>query len=142
MSAAATLKLLASRIDAQGGARGGARGGDPLARSFAYPLPIFMGRRTALAHTAADVEGLWRNLRVLARAGGYRRLVPRIVASELPRDGRFRLWVDWTGEGERDAMPLFRTILFAESTRDAQVIQMVEVRVLSRRPGRRGRRAA
>ena len=134
MSAAATLKLLASRIDA--------RAGDPLARSFAYPLPIFMGRRTAIAQTAAEVGVLWRNLRVLARAGGYRRLVPRLVASELPRDGRFRLWVDWTGEGEGDARPLFRTILFAESTRDAQVIQMVEVRVLSRRLGRRGRRAA
>ncbi|MCB6179610.1 hypothetical protein LHP98_15925 [Rhodobacter sp. Har01] len=133
MTTAAQLTTLASQINS---------GGFHLAaRNFAYPLPIFLGNTTTVAETPEQVGALLRQLRVLVRARGYRRLVPRMASVELPRRGRFRVWVDWIGDGPTGQQPLFRTVCYNHGSAEDNLTQMVRVETLAL-PRRASRRKA
>ena len=83
-----------------------------IAEGFALPMPIFIGKATAVANTAEDVWGFLQGLHALIRASGHVRVVPRLVSVELPQRNRFRLWTDWTGEGPAGRRRLYRTICY------------------------------
>lgn len=83
-----------------------------VAESFALPMPIYIGKTTAIAATAEDVWGFLQGLHALIRASGHQRVVPRLVSVELPQRNRFRLWTDWSGEGAAGSRLLYRTICY------------------------------
>jgi hypothetical protein len=84
---------------------------DHLVEQFAYPLPVFM-QSTRLVITSPDqARVIFDHLRLALVERGVVMLRPKISAVDLPRAGRFRVWVDW----HEIAFP-------AEATRMSQAI--------------------
>ena len=100
---------------------------------FAFPLPVFLDEDTAVVDTPAQAERLLHRLRAVFRARGYRTVTPRLVSVEIPRNGRFRLWVDWIGQGGTGDQTLFRTVCFNHGTLEDNVTHMIRVEGLAAR---------
>ena len=83
-----------------------------IAERFSLPMPIFIGKSTAVATTGSDVWGFLQGLHALIRASGHLDVTARLISVELPQRNRFRLWTDWTGEGPGGSRPLFRSICY------------------------------
>jgi hypothetical protein len=67
-----------------------------LAEVYVFPLPVQVnGQLVVLQTSGAMVEALAHYHRQNT-AQGLAPSNPQIVALDLPRNGRFRLWVDWT----------------------------------------------
>ncbi|MFM7333682.1 MAG: hypothetical protein ACKO1H_04600 [Tabrizicola sp.] len=68
---------------------------DALADSYVYPMPVYL-RDQSLVVTSPERACA---MLCLQRLSMIRRKVvalrPTIVAVDLPRNGRFRVWVDW-----------------------------------------------
>lgn len=68
---------------------------DDLAASYIFPNVAFLeGRQLVLPNADAAVTLLQRLAQRLLARGVYR-MIPSIKAMEIPRDGRFRVWVHW-----------------------------------------------
>jgi hypothetical protein len=66
---------------------------DDLAREYLYPLPVYLGGRQQVLRDTAEMEQSLRRLQSIASAMGITRMEARVRAIELPRQGRFRVWV-------------------------------------------------
>ncbi|OYW60066.1 MAG: hypothetical protein B7Z10_08045 [Rhodobacterales bacterium 32-66-7] len=68
---------------------------EPLMAEFVFPLPIYLpGRRIVLTSTK-QARPYCEVVRTALCDRGVVALRPRVTAMELPRGGRFRVWVDW-----------------------------------------------
>lgn len=84
---------------------------DRLVADFVYPLPVFL-KTTQLVITSPDQAWvIFDHLRQAYVDRGVVMLLPKVSAIDLPRAGRFRVWVDW----QEIAFP-------AEATRMSQAI--------------------
>lgn len=78
------------------------RHGD-LAQEYLYPFPIYTGGRQQVVRSAADMEATFGRLHKMSKARDIARIETWVVAIELPRGGRFRVWVahrDFGSAGE------------------------------------------
>lgn len=105
---------------------------DELLATYRFPLPVYL--RTA-RFTLATPERAWPVFAILRQYlldRGVTALVPRISALDLPRDGRFRVWVDWNELAPCDqAVRLSSAIYYCRETPSGAVIEMVNYRRLS-----------
>lgn len=84
---------------------------DRLVADFVYRLPVFLND-TRLVITSPDQAWvIFDHLRRAYADRGVVKLLPKVSAIDLPRAGRFRVWVDW----QEIAFP-------AEATRMSQAI--------------------
>lgn len=69
---------------------------DELVSFYQCPLPIELGDSRLIVRTTEEGRSMLSLLRSALLERGVFALRPTVVAMDLPRDGRFRLWVDWT----------------------------------------------
>jgi hypothetical protein len=67
-----------------------------MTEDFVFPLPVQVQEKLALIHRPADMVALFECCRAAIAPQGLKPSHPRIIAMDLPRKGRFRLWVDWS----------------------------------------------
>ena len=68
---------------------------DELLSSYIYPLPIFLPQQRMVVQGPEQARTVFTILREALAQDGIVALRPQVRAVELPRAGRFRLWVDW-----------------------------------------------
>ncbi len=68
---------------------------DLLTASYHYPLPIFLHSSRLVLHAPDQASTVFRHLREALVERGVVTLRPKVSAIDLPRAGRFRVWVDW-----------------------------------------------
>jgi hypothetical protein len=63
--------------------------------SYHFPLPVFLPSGMMLLRTPEDAGAILGLVRGALKERGVIALRPQINAVDLPRAGRFRVWVDW-----------------------------------------------
>ncbi|RYI35176.1 MAG: hypothetical protein EON48_01260 [Acetobacteraceae bacterium] len=84
---------------------------DEMVDHFLYPLPVFMQTSRLLITSPDHARMIFGHLRAALVERGVVMLRPSISAIDLPRAGRFRVWVDW----QEIAFP-------AEASRNSQAV--------------------
>lgn len=68
---------------------------DALVASYLFPLPVFLQSNLMILHRPEDAGAVLAVLRDALIGRSVVALRPQIKAVDLPRAGRFRVWVDW-----------------------------------------------
>ena len=68
---------------------------DDLVKDYAFPLPIDLLSTRVIARSPAEVRAMLALQRNSMAERGVIALEPEVTAVDLPRGGRFRVWVDW-----------------------------------------------
>lgn len=66
-----------------------------LMSDFDLPLPVFLGSRRLVIASRDQGWQVFDHLRKAYVESGVVALCPKVTAIEVPRAGRFRVWVDW-----------------------------------------------
>ena len=82
-----------------------------MAADYVYPLPVFLHSSRLLIGSPDHALLVFSHLRAALAKRGVVALRPSISAVDLPRAGRFRVWIDW----QEIAFP-------AEGTRMSQAV--------------------
>lgn len=68
---------------------------DRIGQEYSFPLPIHFPNNLAVALNLDDSSAILARRRAELVARGVVALRPSMTAIDLPRAGRFRVWVDW-----------------------------------------------
>lgn len=68
---------------------------EDMASRWTYPCPVEVGGRLVVMRSQEAFVGYLAEQRRLARTHGLTGMTPRISAIEMPRSGRFRVWLRW-----------------------------------------------
>jgi hypothetical protein len=68
---------------------------DELLAAYQFPLPVFLPQQRMVLQGPEEARKVFTVLRQALVCSGIAALRPKVTAVELPRAGRFRLWVDW-----------------------------------------------
>lgn len=99
---------------------------DRMAADFAYPLPIFLHSSRLLIASPEQAATVFRQLRDALALRGVVELRPRVSAIELPRAGRFRVWVDWQEIAPSSEETRFsQAVYFCRHTDSGLITEMV-----------------
>lgn len=66
-----------------------------IAADYAYPLPVYLGANRIIVRTPDEAQAMLNLQHSVYLGRGVQRLTPTVKALDLPRGGRFRVWVDW-----------------------------------------------
>jgi DNA-binding LacI/PurR family transcriptional regulator len=100
---------------------------DLMAQEYSYPLTIYLGGQATVAADPAQVRQFYRGFHAAMQAQGFERLIARVWAEDLPRQGRFRVWTDWFAEGPgRVRAPVAATVCYCSTTAQGVATEMVE----------------
>jgi hypothetical protein len=98
-----------------------------LAEDYVFPLPVQVNGDLIVLHSPADMAAALANYRDQNTAQGLTPSYPQIVAVDLPRNGRFRVWVDWTYTPDAGPEALRTKNLYFCSTIGSRIqIEMVQ----------------
>ncbi len=64
-------------------------------RFWSFPCPVEVDGELMVMRDARALEAFFQRRRELARERGLLSIEPRIIAVEVPRDGRCRAWFRW-----------------------------------------------
>ncbi len=84
---------------------------EQLVNQFVFPLPVFLQSTRLVITSPGQARVIFSHLQLALAERGVVMLRPTISAIDLPRAGRFRVWVDW-----------HETTVPAEATRMSQVV--------------------
>jgi hypothetical protein len=68
---------------------------DRMINDYIFPLPVFLHSSRLVIQTPDHAWMVFSHLRSALVERGVVALQPKISAVDLPRAGRFRVWVDW-----------------------------------------------
>ena len=68
---------------------------EDLARQYDQPLPVFLGDQRLTFASNTILASYFKTFHSALNERGIAALAPTLIARELPRKGRFRLWVQW-----------------------------------------------
>jgi hypothetical protein len=68
---------------------------DELLDTYIFPLPVFMPEQRLLLTCPDQAQAVFTLLHAWLKRTGVVSVQPEVQAVELPRAGRFRVWVDW-----------------------------------------------
>lgn len=68
---------------------------DEIVATYIYPLPVFLPQQRLVLQGPDEARAVFAVLRQALVESGIAALCPQVRAVELPRAGRFRVWVDW-----------------------------------------------
>lgn len=74
-----------------------------LAQEYLYPFPVYLNGRQQVLRSPAEMELSLRRLHTHAMARGVVSAETQVRAVELPRRGRFRVWVWYRNLDEKGA---------------------------------------
>jgi hypothetical protein len=79
---------------------------EDLSREHLYPMPVYIGDRMRALASPRELEAAFRGVRHGLLAAGATALSAQVTAVEVPRKGRFRVWVDWVARlaGEKSLL--------------------------------------
>jgi hypothetical protein len=66
-----------------------------ITQHFAFPCPIETEDGLVVMRSPEVLEAFFARRRSSAMLAGMSRMIPRIAAIEMPRKGRFRVWLRW-----------------------------------------------
>lgn len=66
-----------------------------VAQHFTYPMPLYIKDELLVFGSAGALIEALSAYRAGARAADIAQIVPRVIASGLPRKGYLTLWVEW-----------------------------------------------
>lgn len=69
---------------------------DELVHQYSYPLPLYLQKTQMIVHSQAEALAILSRMRDAHLERGIVALKPKVVAMEIPRGGRFRVWVEWS----------------------------------------------
>lgn len=72
---------------------------DHLVQDHVYPLPMHLAANRIVLRNPDEARAVYGLLRQEMLDRGVTRLSPVVSAIDIPRKGRFRVWVDWHKEG-------------------------------------------
>jgi hypothetical protein len=99
---------------------------DTLLATYVFPLPVFVEERLLLVQSPDQAHAILDHVRRSLANRGVTRLRPKVTAVELPRAGRYRVWVDWhEGAAGFDVAGLSQAIYYCRETEDGPRIEMV-----------------
>ena len=68
---------------------------DRIVAEYCFPLPVHLDGSRVIARSAAEATAMLSLQRAAFMERGVIALKPSVTAMDLPRGGRFRIWVDW-----------------------------------------------
>lgn len=99
---------------------------ETLLSTYAFPLPVFLEERLLLIGSEDQAREILDHVRLSLTARGVGKLQPKVTAVELPRGGRYRVWVDWRAIGAApDDASLSQAIYYCRETEGGLRIEMV-----------------
>lgn len=66
-----------------------------MARSWSFPCPIEVDGQLVVMRSPEVLAAHLADLRAASLAKGLTAMTPRVAAVEMPRNGRFRVWLRW-----------------------------------------------
>ena len=104
-----------------------ARSPDDIARYFTFPMPAQSGADLHVYQSAQDLADGYSQLAKAKRNLGQTDFHCRIAAVELPRNSRFRVWVDWLYT-DQDGNPRSgdRSIYFCSTWHGQIAVEMIQ----------------
>lgn len=100
---------------------------EDLAREYLYPLVLYLDERQLVLRDAEALSEVLARLRAAQQAQGVRLLQSQVTAVDLPRHGRFRVWVRYRSLGA-SGRPIMTSdaILYCRDMPDGVKSEMVE----------------
>ncbi len=98
-----------------------------MARNFAFPQPVQVVDAVLLFHTPEELAAGLRAYQNAKCSHGLGGPTPKVVATDIPRKGRYRIWADWTySKDGNPAVATSQAIYYCRDV-DGQVqIEMVQ----------------
>jgi hypothetical protein len=66
---------------------------EDLAREYLYPMALYMNGQMLVVRDSDHMIEIWMKLQATRKLRGITELCAKVTAVELPRNGRFRVWV-------------------------------------------------
>ena len=105
---------------------------EDMVASYIFPLPVYLQSNCLILHTPSDACVVFDHLRDALLQRGVVSLRPEVNAMDIPRAGRFRVWVDW----HELAFPVEETrkssvIYYCRETEFGPQVEMINYTLLS-----------
>lgn len=75
----------------------------PVAAQYVYPLMVDLAANRVIVRSAEEACAMLELQRLSVIERGVVHLEPKVLAVDMPRNGRFRVWVDWQEHSEKDS---------------------------------------
>jgi hypothetical protein len=99
---------------------------------YSFPLPVHLDASRVIVRSATEATAMLRLQHADMMERGVVALTPSVTAMDLPRGGRFRIWVDWQETTLSDQGPLqSKAIYYCRQTPSGFQIEMVDYTRLS-----------
>lgn len=98
-----------------------------IGEEYTFPLPIHFPNDLTIAFDLEDSSTILAQRRAELMGRGIVALLPTVTAIELPRSGKFRVWIDWkevTAQG--DEIPGSSAIYYCRSVATGLQTEMIE----------------
>jgi hypothetical protein len=100
---------------------------DLLVEEYTYPLTVFLLGAPRVLCSRDEAWAFFQSLHGTLNACGIHRVTAELVAEDLPRGGRVRLWTDWYGEGPKLPRRRFAsTVCYARTVEGRQLTELLE----------------
>jgi hypothetical protein len=105
---------------------------DRMVEDYVFPLPVYLHTSRLVIQSADHARLIFSHLRDALVDRGVVALRPSIAAVDLPRDGRFRVWVDWHEIAlPMDATRVSQAVYYCRQTDQGTRTEMVNYTHLS-----------
>lgn len=105
---------------------------EELLATYHFPLPIFLPEQRLVLQGPEEARAAFAILHRGLAQGGIVELRPQVKAVELPRAGRFRVWVDWQELALQDVQVSTSSVIYyCRATPLGPLIEMVNYTHLS-----------
>lgn len=102
-----------------------------LTADYCFPLPVYLNDIPIVLDSPASLLAFFQIVQSRLVALGLPDLDGRIVSEELPRNGRFRMWAEWTAINRQGGQPVMQALCFNRGNQDAPVIEMMQITLAS-----------
>jgi hypothetical protein len=105
---------------------------DRIVAEYCFPLLVHLDASRVIVRSATEATAMLRLQHATLTERGVIALKPCVTAMDLPRKGRFRIWVDWHEVTVSDQAPLqSKAIYYCRQTPAGFQIEMVDYTRLS-----------
>jgi hypothetical protein len=106
-----------------------------LTENFVFPLPVQMDKNLGILHTPADMVIALADYRAQNVLQGLAPSYPQTVAIDIPRNGRFRVWVDWVYQPNAGPEhPRTKNLYFCSTVGSRVQIEMIQYLLVAAKP--------
>jgi hypothetical protein len=99
---------------------------DLMVSEYRYPLTVYLKGQPQVVPSPKDAWAFFQTFHSAMRSKGYDRMTARVTAEDLPRGDRFRIWTDWTAEGQSQRGIIASTICYCSVIAGNVVTDMIE----------------